>query len=317
MSKKERFKKRWFENSITNNPFIAYGDTDSEYFRTIINGINKWKEYDKFMDICNDIGSTINKTYNDELENFMKIANVDTNYNNMKFDHEVTSYLSVFISKKHYGMYPNQKNGHRIYKFDLVDKFKIMGAFHIKADASFIVKEMFNEIYQVLLIKNDLNMKQMKFKIFQSIRNKCVNKVKEGVEKFELDKICQIKKFPTNAESDTFTKHGIGMKWFNTFVNDQIRRGDACYMLDVRFDLGKLEHLVKKINKEKPQDLLFGFTNKAFLPNKLSQIAIPVDFEDYDKLKKVMNEQNIIINQDQLILFHVDMKLDIYRKLFE
>jgi len=306
------FKKRWFEDSIQRNPNTAYGDTDSLYFKAILD-INKHDKPEAYLDACDTLGSDINKLYKSNLAKIVEMFNGDPEYNYMKFDHEVTSFLAIYVTKKHYAMYPNSKDGKREYKLDRTDVLKVMGSPAVKADASNIVKNMLAEVYKILLIKSKMNLKQMEFQIYHKIRNKFVKEINDAVGKFEIKIFSQIKKFPLNEKSSTFVKHALGMKWFNSFVNDEIRRGDACYMVDVVVDMGTTAKLTSQLEN---QDPLYGFNEQCLLPTRFTQIAVPVTFDDYDMVQAKLKEHRMVINKDQLIEFHVDKKLNLYRVLF-
>ena len=175
----------WIEN-IDKNESLLYSDTDSQYVKVKL-PFNKFDDVKKLVEFTQERAKNMNEIYLNELNTRLKeYAGLDPDYNPMNFKSEVVAYRGFFRSKKYYALAKIWDEGN----FFAKPKLKKTGGQILKADSTKITFDMLTEIYHALVLDFNLKTdKEIAYKIFKKIKYNYVIKIKQAINKFDINEI--------------------------------------------------------------------------------------------------------------------------------
>jgi len=302
-----------FIESVENDPYLAYADTDSSYQIYTLPFSKHKVDNRKIVNYVQDIASELRASYNEALEYFGQFANLNPKFNTMDFKSEVVGKKGFFNAKKFYSLHIIWDEGTY---FDDEPYLKITGGQLKKSDVTPITKDLLEEIYNILVI--DLSIVDpvyiYKF-IFKDLRKKYTDEILEQTTNMNFKRFAIPKKWGSTKKS--IPPFVYGAMLYNALISDSFRPSDS--------------FIVVKINIE-PHMLIEYFKNNDIINNaytlqlehivelkeKLNVISIPPDMTEDEKTKllKLMTDLHIKLDIDDLIRTNIDQKLEVFDKLF-
>jgi len=303
-----------FIETLEEDDHLLYADTDSAYLLYDL-PFDKYEDIHKLVSYIQGIAKEMGTIYNDALNYYVgSFANMNPKYNTMDFKSEVVAYKGFFNTKKFYSLAKAWDEGTF---FENKPKMKITGGQIKKSDVTKISKDLLTDVYNLLVTDLEADdLVSMYRTIFQTFKNKYTMQIKEDLEKLKFDSFSIPKKWGETKK--TVPPFVIGAKLFNSLVEDVFRPGDSFIVVKVIIDVQKLVEYFKD-NPPREDDHLLQLTDVYELKEKIKNISIPPELTKGQraKLLNILETLNIRIDQQEIIDFNINKKLEPFEKLFD
>lgn len=273
--------------------YVLYGDTDSDFV-----WIPKVKvDYNNLipiMNIANKVGKDVNARIEDHIKgNVLPKLGIDPEWNRTTFKTEIIADSILFVgTKKNYAYRLLVKEG-----IIIDDKPVEYTGLIAKSDMTQYTKKTITTLIEKLAF--DKNIKLMdKHKYISSVQKDIANSVLNDVKELNVLHIGQPKKWSSNTKNNKDTWQNVGMRLYNTIMEDMIFKPmTSGILLPIQItDIPTFESKIKPLKN----------TNEYYLTeynstSDCNYIAFPYTF-DPEKVKNKLAEYCIQINVEALLI---------------
>lgn len=288
---------------------LAYSDTDSAYLIFDL-PFNKFEDIRKLVDYIQNISKRIDNTYNEALNYYVGVfGGMNPHYNTMKFKSEVVAYQGFFNTKKFYALSKAWDEGTF---FTEKPKIKQTGGQIKKADVTKISESLLKAVYEILVIPSETkDLYSLYKKIFIETKNSIKLKLKKDIDELNFSSFGVPKKWGFKATRAT--QWVTGARLYNQICEDLFRPGDSMIMIPIK---GQFNQLCDYINNGLIQTNEFALRPEDTKDLKTLSIPPSISEIQMQKLLSAISQYNIQVNFDEVMSFNVDMKLEVFEKLF-
>lgn len=287
---------------------LAYSDTDSAYLIFDL-PFNKFDDIRKLVDYIQNISKKIDNVYNEALNHYVGLfGGMNPTYNTMKFKSEVVAYQGFFNTKKFYALSKAWDEG----TFFEKPKIKQTGGQIKKADVTKISEDLLTRVYETLVIPSETkDLTSLYKKIFVEIKNSVKMKLKKDIDDLNFTSFGVPKKWGFKATRAT--QWVTGARLYNQICEDLFRPGDSMIMIPIR---GQFNQLCDYVNNGLIQTNEYALRPEDTKDLKTLSIPPTLSNDQTQKLLNAIQQYSIQVNFDEVMSFNVDMKLEVFEKLF-
>jgi hypothetical protein len=296
-----------FIQKTENDKRLVYSDTDSAYLIFDL-PFNKFEDIRKLVDYIQGLSKKIDNTYNEALNYYVgKFGGMNPAYNTMKFKSEVVAYQGFFNTKKFYALSKAWDEG----TFFSEPKIKKTGGQIKKADVTKISEKLLNNVYKILVIPSETkDLLSLYKKIFIETKNSIKMELKKDIDELNFNSFGVPKKWGFKATRATMWV--TGARLYNQICEDLFRPGDSMIMIPIKGEFNQLKDYIVNGNENNE------FALREEDTKDLKALSIPPNMTttQKEKLAKALELYRIQVNFDEVMSFNIDMKLEVFEKLF-
>jgi hypothetical protein len=272
---------------------------------------NKFDDIRQLVDYIQQLSTKIDTEYNNALNYYGSMfAGLNPEFNIMKFKSEVVAYQGFFNTKKFYALSKAWDEG----AFFDTPEIKKTGGQIKKADVTKISEQLLSLVYKILVLPSETkDLESLYKKIFIETKNRIKMQLKHDIDNLDFKSFGVPKKWSFKATKDM--QWVTGARLYNQIVEDLHRPGDSMLTLPIKGNFNILQNYDEQLSL-KNKDLTYLL--KADDYNDISTLSIPpnMNSEQVQKLSVAFEKYSIRVDFDQVMLFNIDMKLEVFEKLF-
>lgn len=287
---------------------LAYSDTDSAYLIFDL-PFNKFDNVRTLVDYIQNISKKIDTVYNEALNYYVGIfGGMNPTYNTMKFKSEVVAYQGFFNTKKFYALSKAWDEG----TFFDKPKIKQTGGQIKKADVTKISELLLKRIYETLVIPSETkDLYSLYKKVFIEIKNSIKMQLKKDIDELNFNSFGVPKKWGFKAARTM--QWVTGARLYNQICEDLFRPGDSMIMVPIK---GNFNNLKDFINNGGNNNNEFALREEDTKDLKTLSIPPTMTNDQKQKLAAALEMYSIKVDFDEVMIFNVDKKLEVFEKLF-